>query len=551
MGRAAKVTVGAVCAGMLSVAGYGVANIAGALTGGHRGSAPAARATATGDGRQTASGEAPSAGQARQAAQSFLAAWAKGDTADAAGLTDDPAAAADGLAGYHDDLHLDSLTLALTAGTPAATPLPGSVAVGFHAGARLSGLGTWAYDGTVRVVRTTDGGAKVHWSPSVLHPRLTGQTALRARDLPPAPPRITDRDGRPVDAYPSLMALAGDLQEALRARPDDGTPGKGVVIAGAESGDTLAVLHTFRKSRPGRGLRLTVDGRLQAAAERAVAEQGRGGSRLASLVAVEASTGRILAVANSQPFNAAFQGATAPGSTMKIVTAAALLEHGVSPGAAAPCRAHLYVDGKEFHNVEGSAIPGATLRDDFAASCNTGFIALRDRLGDGDLAAEARDVFGLGMTWHTGVPNRDGQVPPTGGDEVEKAADMIGQGRVQMNPLAMASVAATVRSGVFHEPVLLPDLPQQPAARPLPARVAAQLRGMMRATAVRGTAAGVMAGLGGTVGAKTGTAEVGRATDSWFTAYRDGVAAAAMVQGGGHGSAAAGPAVRAVLAASR
>uniref|UniRef100_UPI0006E2D370 penicillin-binding transpeptidase domain-containing protein n=1 Tax=Peterkaempfera griseoplana TaxID=66896 RepID=UPI0006E2D370 len=436
--------------------------------------------------------------------------------------------------------------------TPHETPPPGAAELGFHASAALTGLGTWSYDGTLRMVATTDGKTVVHWSPTVLHPRLTSDTELKADTLPPAASKITDSSGRSIDAYRSLKAQAAGFADALKAQPG-GTPGKGVVIAGAESGTPLATLHTFVKPKPGKPLKLTIDGRLQAAAEQAVAAQGQNGERVASLVAIEPSTGRILAMANSQPgFNAAFTGRTAPGSTMKIITSAALLEHGVSTGTSAPCTTHLYVYGKEFHNEEGSSIPGATLRDDFAASCNTGFISLRDRLGDDDLGAEARDVFGVGMTWHTGLPNFDGSVPSPAGDRTEKAAQLIGQGKVQMNPLAMASVAATVRSGVFREPILLPGLPQQPAARALPPSVAAQLRTLMHTTAVSGTADHVMSGLGSLpMGAKTGTAEVGNHLDSWFTAYRGDLAAAAMVEGGGHGADAAGPAVRSVLTAGR
>ena len=77
---------------------------------------------------------------------------------------------------------------------------------------------------------------------------------------------------------------------------------------------------------------------------------------------------------------------------------------------------------------------------------------------------------------------------------------------------------------------------------------------MMRltATSAQGTAVQVMSGLSGDIGAKTGSAEVdGEATsDSWFTGFRNDVAAAAMAQQGGHGSDAAGPIVADVLRAS-
>ncbi|BFO22264.1 hypothetical protein SHKM778_86520 [Streptomyces sp. KM77-8] len=74
---------------------------------------------------------------------------------------------------------------------------------------------------------------------------------------------------------------------------------------------------------------------------------------------------------------------------------------------------------------------------------------------------------------------------------------------------------------------------------------------MMRLTATQGTAQPAMSGLGGDIGAKTGSAEVDGENnpDSWFTGFRDDVAAAAMVKQGGHGGDAAGPIVAAVLRA--
>ena len=126
-----------------------------------------------------------------------------------------------------------------------------------------------------------------------------------------------------------------------------------------------------------------------------------------------------------------------------------------------------------------------------------------------------------------------------------------------MNPLTMASVTATAITGTFRQPYLVArDLDDRPFATAdgLRSSTATQLKQMMRltATSAQGTAVQAMSGLGGDIGAKTGSAEVdGEATsDSWFTGFRDDVAAAAMVQQGGHGSDAAGPIVAAVLRAS-
>lgn len=133
---------------------------------------------------------------------------------------------------------------------------------------------------------------------------------------------------------------------------------------------------------------------------------------------------------------------------------------------------------------------------------------------------------------------------------------MIGQGLVQMNPLNMASVTATARSGSFHQPVIVPRSMLDGAvatAQPLPYNTAQQLRDMMHttATAPYGTGTVAMSGVGGYKGAKTGSAEVDAQgkSNSWFTGFSNDLAAAAVVQSGGHGGDAAGPVVAAVLAA--
>jgi cell division protein FtsI/penicillin-binding protein 2 len=161
--------------------------------------------------------------------------------------------------------------------------------------------------------------------------------------------------------------------------------------------------------------------------------------------------------------------------------------------------------------------------------------------------------FGLGRgDWKTGIVSVDGTVPASGGPD--RAANAIGQGQVQMNPLNMASVTATAITGVFRQPYLVPaklDGRQFATAQGLRSSTAAQLKQMMRLTATQGTAASAMATVPGDKGAKTGSAEVdGNArSNSWFTGFRDDVAAAAMTEEGGHGGDAAGPIVATVLRA--
>jgi cell division protein FtsI/penicillin-binding protein 2 len=195
----------------------------------------------------------------------------------------------------------------------------------------------------------------------------------------------------------------------------------------------------------------------------------------------------------------------------------------------------------------------ATLANSFSRSCNTAFVKLIDEkpLTDESLTTEAQTRFGLGQdNWKTGIPSFDGSVPASGGPD--RAANAIGQGQVQLSPLNMASVTATAITGTFRQPVIVPlklDDREPAQAKGLPMNTVAQLKQMMRLTATSGTAMHVMAGLGGDVGAKTGSAEVDSQakSNSWFTGYRNDIAAAAMTQEGGHGIDAAGPIVAAVL----
>jgi len=110
----------------------------------------------------------------------------------------------------------------------------------------------------------------------------------------------------------------------------------------------------------------------------------------------------------------------------------------------------------------------------------------------------------------------------------------------------MASVAATVESGQFRQPVLVPGTATVPAS-PLPASTDEQLRDMMRDVVTEGTAAGI--GFGPGVYAKTGTADVQGQDqpNSWMVAFdpdKD-VAIAALVINAGYGAQVAGPEVKA------
>ncbi|GAA1547670.1 penicillin-binding transpeptidase domain-containing protein [Kribbella hippodromi] len=328
-----------------------------------------------------------------------------------------------------------------------------------------------------------------------------------------------------------------------------GTPGGTVALRDGKTKLTIKTVFT-QKGTAGQPVKTTIDTNMQKAAEAALAT-----SKLpASLVAVQASTGQILAAANGPDptsYNRAFQGRYAPGSTFKIVTSAALLGSGESTTTQLPCTDTINVFGKTFKNYDALAAYGSgTMQKAFNESCNTAFISQHARLPK-DGMTKAAAMFGIGRDLGLSLSAYGGQVPLPK-DDVEEAASMIGQGTVTASPLAISLVAAAVDHGTAMKPVLVPGKDAAgAAASPLPAATVAALRTFMRTTVTGGTAK-VLSG-SGTVAAKTGTAEVvvnGKVTtNAWMAGYRGDVAFAVIVEGGESGSHTAGPILKPFLAA--
>ncbi|WP_399412583.1 penicillin-binding transpeptidase domain-containing protein [Streptomyces sp. ZS0098] len=485
------------------------------------------------------------------AAETFLTAWQSGQVAEAAAATDDPVAAKAALASYVKDARVRDL--ALTPGAPARD------SVTFALKGTVSYEQTTKplmYDSTLTVVRRAgDGEPRVDWRPSVLHPELREGDKLVTGEAGTPPVKALDRDGGELttEKYPSLGSVLDGLREKYGEKAGGEAGVELRVVRGeaskkAELADTT--LLELSEGTPGT-VKTTLSPSLQALAEAEVAKRKR-----ASVVVVRPSTGEILAAANSsRGFNVAFQGSLAPGSTMKVVTSSMLIEKGLaSIDKKHPCPKYFSYGGWKFQNLDKFQIKDGTFRASFAASCNTAFISQAPKLEDDDLTQHAQDYFGLGRNdWKVGVSTFDGAVPVQ--SKAPMAASLIGQGGVRMNPLNMASVSATVKAGVFHQPYLVsPEVDGRQLAtapRTLSADTLAQLRELMSYTATAGTATEAMAGVDGERGAKTGSAEVDgqKKPNGWFTAYRGDLAAAAVVQSAGHGGSTAGPVVAALLKA--
>ncbi len=296
---------------------------------------------------------------------------------------------------------------------------------------------------------------------------------------------------------------------------------------------------------PGQPVQTPIVPAVQTAAEAAVAGQ----ALPTHLVVVRPGTGEILAVASNEAANPAnaLTGQYPPGSSMKTITATALLGAGVlTPQTPLPCPGTTVVEGREFENQDQFDLGTVPFTEAFAESCNTTFIQQGLQLPDDALAAAAAS-YGVGADWQLPVGVFSGSVPAdsTG---TTKAANAIGQGQVLMSPAQMALVAAGIAGGTPAVPIEV--VGAEPAgaapAGPAPAVLDA-LRPMMREVVLSGTANALADR--GEVHGKTGTAEFGTASPpeshGWFMGYQlagpqGDIAFAVLVEAGQSSSVAVG-----------
>ncbi|MFD3308864.1 penicillin-binding transpeptidase domain-containing protein [Streptomyces sp. NPDC058694] len=553
-GRTKPAVIGGMIAVVVGGAGFGVYALYG-------GGAAADDSNSASDAKPVKKGPL-SATEVKSTATAFLTAWQSGDVTTAAAATNDTAAARTLLTGYGKEAYIKNVTLTAKKRSGDAVPFSVKGTVAYKGGLTKP----LAYESELTVVRRAkDGKPLVDWHSAVVHPDLKDGDKLVTGEAGTPPVKALDRDGGELTTakYPSL----GTVLDGLREKFGKTAGGKAgielrVIRAEAKSKDAEGSARTASDETPDKTLvelskgtpgtvRTTLSPGLQATAEQQVAKKAK-----SSAVVIRPSTGEILAVANAgHGFNTAFQGSLAPGSTMKIITASLLIDKGLaSTNKEHPCPKFSTYGGWKFQNDDKFEIKDGTFKASFARSCNTAFISQAKELSDDDLTKQAQQVFGLGMdNWAIGVPSFDGSVPVQ--SQAQMAASLIGQGGVRMNPLNMASVVATAKTGTFHQPYLVaPTVDKRTlakASRSLSADTQAQLKELLQYTAAAGTAAEAMAGLGPDFGAKTGSAEVDgqKKPNGWFTAWKGDLASAGVVQQGGHGGETAGPIVAALLKA--
>jgi len=331
-----------------------------------------------------------------------------------------------------------------------------------------------------------------------------------------------------VSYRPGTTVGVSGLQEVYQRRLAGSAATE--VIAENSAGHQVAVLKRWDGTK-GSAVRTTIEAGVQRAANNAVAGQ----PAAAAIVAVQASTGHIIAVADHpgggtrvDPLAGRYQ----PGEAFTIVSAAALLANGTGLNAPIPCLPSTRVGSRTFTNVPAVSGLGAQpmFSADFAQSCGTAFTTLSQGLTGSRLTTTAT-AFGLGAQWKLPLNAFSGSFRASQ-SQGGLAADTIGEQGVQTSPLAMALVAAGVAAGTWHPPMLVTS-PPDPGLTPRAvanAQTVGSLRTLMRAAVVSGAARGANLG-GAPVYGQVGTARAAPGSKywaHWFVGYRGGVAFAVL-----------------------
>lgn len=314
-------------------------------------------------------------------------------------------------------------------------------------------------------------------------------------------------------------------------------------LVGEESEFESIVDELLGHRQEGNDIVTNIDADAQRTALAALQEVGFG-----AVVAIEPDTGAVKAMVSNAPFdpnripydlsklnrneietpllNRATQGLYPPGSTFKVVTAAAGLDSGaITPETTIDAPGSLVVEGTPLENDFGQSFSGAGLDTALTNSINTWFGQLGQQLGN-DTLFEYMERFGFNATPAIDLPEDevyDSGVYEEGellraSDPVDLARLAIGQERLLTTPLQMALVAAAVANeGELMKPRIwkrvidpegrvIDELDPSTYSEPISSETAAQLTTAMEGVVNEGT--GTNAAIPGVaVAGKTGTAE--------------------------------------------
>ncbi|MBM4123384.1 MAG: penicillin-binding protein 2 [Nitrospira sp.] len=364
----------------------------------------------------------------------------------------------------------------------------------------------------------------------------------------------------------------------------------------------------IEKPEAGNDLYVTIDIRLQRLAEQLLGEES------GAIVAIDPTTGEVLALASHPVFdpnllsreltakqwdvivqnegrpmtNRATQGQYPPGSTFKIVMAAAALESNtVNPSTKIRCVGGFQFGNRLFKDWKAGGHGMMDITQALVDSCDVFFYTVGQRMGIDTIASFAMQ-FGLGQETGIELPSeRVGIVPSNAWKEKAKGqpwfpgetiSASIGQGYVTVTPLQMAHLIATVANdGVSFRPRLVRAVMERATGRlqDIPAVSNGKLtvkpetldliKEALAGVVTRGTATRARSTLVSIAG-KTGTAQAaalrtGPAKDipkklrdhAWFVSYapvdEPKIAVAVLVEHMGHGGSVAAPLAKQIIEA--
>lgn len=330
-------------------------------------------------------------------------------------------------------------------------------------------------------------------------------------------------------------------------------------LAGTSSEQSLGRIIDLLTGRQSSGanLQTTLNAKAQAAAVKAL------GDKRGAVMAVDYTTGAVLALvstptydpnqlatvdlaeaqkawndllnADGEPLKGrATREVYPPGSTFKLVTAAAALEDGMVPDTMvdSPDQLPLPDSSRSMGNSTNCGGTRVSLEQALKTSCNTAFGNLGLTLGGDKLRAQA-EAFGFNEDPAIDIAASASRFP-TELDKAQTALSAIGQYDVAASPLQMLQVAAAIANdGTMMKPYLVSSVtnrdltvlqshkPEQ-QSRPISESTAKLLKQMMVAVVEDGT--GSPAQISGmTIGGKTGTAQTApdRPPYAWFVGYAE------------------------------
>jgi beta-lactamase class D len=485
----------------------------------------------------------------RPTVEKFTSAWAKGDYEAMYALLDAPSRKANPKISFLADYRRANKaagTQKITIGTPGPLLSGGNVKVPVTV--TTKDFGTLKGSLTFHATQVEDV-ALVAWTPEFVMPGLRkGEEVRRRSGAAPRRGSILAAGGTLLNSDPlgaSIAGTAGNKPTGLERIYNDRLGGRR--SSSLRFGDrTIAKID----GKQGRSIHTTIRLGLTRTAQNAL------GSKLGGIAVIKPSDGSVLALAGL-----AVSAPQPPGSSFKIITAAAALQEGVAkPSSSYPVRQFATLSGVKLRNASDEEC-GGSLTSSFAHSCNSVFGPIGAKLGAKKLVAAA-ERFGF---------NELPDLPAAKPNSIPKAADLkdsiavgasaIGQNKDLATPLGMASVAATIANGgVRIKPWVTGG--RNPRKRAVSAKVAGQVRDMMIAVVQGGT--GSAAAIPGIqVAGKTGTAELvstadiaqnAKNTTAWFVAFapanKPRVAVAVMLPGAGQGGASAAPIAKRVLQAA-